>query len=74
MASEPGTIVWEAREMMARGELDKWGAVELIASSALSAGHCNTMGTATTMNSLAGRDLDDRGLGVRLGIRQIEQA
>jgi dihydroxy-acid dehydratase len=48
-----GTIVWEAREMMARGEIDKRAAVELIASSALSAGHCNTMGTATTMNSLA---------------------
>jgi dihydroxy-acid dehydratase len=48
-----GTIVWEAREMLARGDIDKRGAVELIASSALSAGHCNTMGTATTMNSLA---------------------
>jgi dihydroxy-acid dehydratase len=35
------------------GEIDKRGAIELIASSALSASYCNTMGTATTMNSLA---------------------
>ena len=48
-----GTIVWRAREMMARGEIDYKGFLELVASSAPSAGHCNTMGTATTMNSLA---------------------
>ncbi|MEO0798068.1 MAG: IlvD/Edd family dehydratase [Pseudomonadota bacterium] len=48
-----GTIVWKAREMMARGELDYKGFAELVASSAPSAGHCNTMGTASTMNSLA---------------------
>lgn len=48
-----GTIVWEAREMLARGEIDNHGALELIASSAPSSGHCNTMGTATTMNALA---------------------
>ncbi len=48
-----GTIVWTAREMMARGEIDARGFTELIASSAPSAGHCNTMGTASTMNSLA---------------------
>ena len=48
-----GTIVWRAREMMARGEIDYRGFLELVASSAPSAGHCNTMGTATTMNSLA---------------------
>lgn len=48
-----GTIVWKAREMMARGEIDYRGFAELVASSAPSAGHCNTMGTATTMNSLA---------------------
>ncbi len=48
-----GTIVWKAREMMARGEIDYKGFAELIASSAPSAGHCNTMGTASTMNSLA---------------------
>jgi dihydroxy-acid dehydratase len=48
-----GTIVWKAREMMARGEIDYKGFLELVASSAPSAGHCNTMGTASTMNSLA---------------------
>ena len=48
-----GTIVWKAREMMARGEIDAKGFTELVASSAPSAGHCNTMGTASTMNSLA---------------------
>ncbi len=48
-----GTIVWKAREMMARGELDYKGFMELVASSAPSVGYCNTMGTATTMNSLA---------------------
>ena len=48
-----GTIVWKARQMMAAGELDYPGFVELVASSAPSTGYCNTMGTATTMNSLA---------------------
>lgn len=48
-----GTIVWKAREMMARGEIDYKGFLELVASSAPSAGHCNTMGTASTMNALA---------------------
>ena len=48
-----GTILWKARELMARGEIDAREFTELIASSAPSAGHCNTMGTASTMNSLA---------------------
>ncbi len=48
-----GTIVWKAREMMARGEIDYTGFLDLVASSAPSTGYCNTMGTATTMNSLA---------------------
>ena len=48
-----GSIVWQAREMMARGEIDEEGFMELVASSAPSVGYCNTMGTATTMNSLA---------------------
>src|SRR6202012_5709437 len=48
-----GTIVWKAREMMARGELDYRGFMELVASSAPSVGYCNTMGPASTMNSLA---------------------
>ena len=48
-----GTIVWKAREMLAAGEIDLEGFMELVASSAPSVGYCNTMGTATTMNSLA---------------------
>ena len=47
-----GTIIWRAREMLAAGEIDYNGFVELVASSAPSTGFCNTMGTATTMNSL----------------------
>jgi dihydroxy-acid dehydratase len=48
-----GSIVWKAREMLAAGEIDDEGFMELVASSAPSVGYCNTMGTATTMNSLA---------------------
>ncbi|HEV7252920.1 MAG TPA: IlvD/Edd family dehydratase [Mesorhizobium sp.] len=48
-----GTIVWKAREMLAAGEIDYDGFMELVSSSAPSVGYCNTMGTATTMNSLA---------------------
>ncbi len=48
-----GTIVWKAREMLAAGEIDYKGFLELVASSAPSTGHCNTMGTASTMNALA---------------------
>ena len=47
-----GTIVWQAREMLAAGEIDNAGFIKLVASSAPSTGYCNTMGTATTMNSL----------------------
>jgi dihydroxy-acid dehydratase len=47
-----GTIVWKAREMMAAGKIDYKQFVALVGSSAPSAGHCNTMGTASTMNSL----------------------
>jgi dihydroxy-acid dehydratase len=47
-----GTIVWKAREMLAAGEIDYKGFMELVASSAPSTGWCNTMGTATTMNAL----------------------
>jgi len=48
-----GTIVWKARELLAAGEIDDAGFIKLVASSAPSTGYCNTMGTATTMNSLA---------------------
>ena len=47
-----GSIIWKARSMMARGEIDYAGFVDLVSSSSPSDGYCNTMGTATTMNSL----------------------
>jgi dihydroxy-acid dehydratase len=47
-----GTIVWKARELLATGKVDYQGFIKLVASSAPSTGYCNTMGTATTMNSL----------------------
>lgn len=47
-----GTIVWKAREMLSRGEIDDAEFIRMVASSAPSTGYCNTMGTATTMNSL----------------------
>ena len=48
-----GTVVWKARELYAAGEIDDTGFIDLVASSAPSVGYCSTMGTATTMNSLA---------------------
>jgi dihydroxy-acid dehydratase len=47
-----GTIVWKARELLAQNKIDYKGFIKLVASSAPSTGFCNTMGTATTMNSL----------------------
>lgn len=47
-----GTIVWKARQMLAAGEIDDAEFIRLVASSAPSTGYCNTMGTASTMNSL----------------------
>ena len=48
-----GTIVWKARELMAAGTIGYQEFLKLVASSAPSTGHCNTMGTASTMNALA---------------------
>jgi dihydroxy-acid dehydratase len=48
-----GTVVWKARELLAAGEIDYAGFMELVASSTPSTGYCNTMGTASTMNCLA---------------------
>ncbi|MEX0591311.1 MAG: IlvD/Edd family dehydratase [Xanthobacteraceae bacterium] len=48
-----GTIKWKARELVAAGEIDDKQYVDLVASAAPSIGHCNTMGTASTMNGLA---------------------
>jgi dihydroxy-acid dehydratase len=48
-----GTIIWEARKRLAKGEIDYDSFIQQVSSSAPSSGHCNTMGTALTMNSLA---------------------
>jgi dihydroxy-acid dehydratase len=48
-----GTSVWNARVEHAAGRIDYEEFIELVASSAPSIGHCNTMGTASTMNALA---------------------
>src|SRR5205085_5416257 len=48
-----GTIVWKARERHATGDIDYEQFMDIVGSSAPSTGHCNTMGTASTMNALA---------------------
>ncbi len=48
-----GTIIWEAREMLAREEIGYEAFMEIAAASAPSVGYCNSMGTAGTMNALA---------------------
>ena len=48
-----GTIIWESRKKLAAGDIDYEEFLDLAMASAPSAGHCNTMGTASTMNSLA---------------------
>ncbi len=48
-----GTIVWQARSDLAEGKIDYEQFMEIVTSSAPSVGHCNTMGTASTMNALA---------------------
>ena len=48
-----GMIVWEARKMLAKGEINYEEFMDMVASSSPSAGHCNTMGTASSMNSVA---------------------
>ena len=55
-----GTVIWKAREKLAADEINNDGFMEIAAASAPSVGYCNTMGTATTMNSLA------EGLGMQL--------
>ncbi len=47
-----GTIVWKARQLLAAGKINDEEFIRIVASSAPSTGYCNTMGTATTMNSL----------------------
>src|SRR5688500_15464528 len=48
-----GTVIWHARQLLAKGEIGYERFMALAAASAPSAGHCNTMGTALSMNSLA---------------------
>jgi dihydroxy-acid dehydratase len=48
-----GTVIWDARQQLAAGEIDYDEFMEIVCASAPSVGYCNTMGTATTMNSLA---------------------
>jgi len=48
-----GTVVWKAREELAAGRIDNREFLEIAEASAPSIGHCNTMGTASTMNALA---------------------
>lgn len=55
-----GTVVWDSRKLLAAGEIGYEEFMDRVASSAPSVGHCNTMGTALSMNSLA------EGLGMSL--------
>ena len=48
-----GTVIWRSRRMLAAGEIDEEEFLQRACSSAPSAGHCNTMGTASTMNAEA---------------------
>ena len=52
-AAGSGTVVWQARQDIAAGKIDYKEFIDIVAASAPSVGHCNTMGTASTMNSLA---------------------
>ncbi|KAI0161254.1 dihydroxy-acid dehydratase [Xylariaceae sp. FL1272] len=48
-----GTVVWKARELEAAGQIDVNQMTDMVAAGTPSVGHCNTMGTASTMNALA---------------------
>jgi xylonate dehydratase len=48
-----GTAIWRARQDHAAGKIDFKEFIDIVAASAPSAGHCNTMGTASTMNAMA---------------------
>jgi len=48
-----GTVLWQARQDVAAGKIDYNEFIDIAASSAPSVGHCNTMGTASTMNAMA---------------------
>lgn len=53
MRAGSGTVVWFARQELAAGRINYDQFLEMVASSAPSPGHCNTMGTALSMNSMA---------------------
>src|ERR1700746_2285661 len=53
MRAGSGTVVWKAREELAAGRIDNQEFLDIATASAPSIGHCNTMGTASTMNALA---------------------
>ena len=48
-----GTLIWQARQDQAAGKIDYKEFLDIVAASAPSIGHCNTMGTASTMNAMA---------------------
>jgi dihydroxy-acid dehydratase len=48
-----GTLIWQARQDQAAGKIDYKEFIDIVARSAPSAGHCNTMGTASTNNAIA---------------------
>lgn len=48
-----GTVIWRSRRQLAAGEINEDEFLQRACSSAPSAGHCNTMGTASTMNAVA---------------------
>ena len=48
-----GTIVWEARKLLGKGKINYEEFMDMVSAAAPSIGHCNTMGTASSMNSVA---------------------
>ena len=48
-----GLVIWESKRLLAAGEIDYEEFIERVAASAPSVGHCNTMGTASSMNAMA---------------------
>ena len=48
-----GSVIWDARKLLGKGEINYEQFMDMVASSAPSIGHCNTMGTASSMNSIA---------------------
>tara|TARA_E500000178_G_scaffold140003_1_gene139639 strand:+ start:108 stop:1883 length:1776 start_codon:yes stop_codon:yes gene_type:complete len=51
--SGSGTVIWEARRLLSKGKINYDEFMDMVSASAPSIGHCNTMGTASSMNSVA---------------------